>query len=134
MKSLIRKIAVYSLSLFILTLVVNGARISDGASGIVICGIVFTMLSILLSPIIKIIGFPVRMLSFGFFPLFINAVLLFVLTIFVSNFTITAFFFPGVTIAGFVIPRVFFNSFLAFLASSLVFSTSVFLINWVTNK
>lgn len=134
MKTIIRKIAIYSLALFVLTQVVPGARISQGASGIVISAIAFTIISLLLSPILKVIGFPIKMVSFGLFPFLLNAALLFFLSILVKNVSITAFFFPGAVIAGVILPRFFLNSFLAFIASSVVFSMSVFLINWVAKE
>lgn len=133
MKSLIRTIAVNTLAFFMLTQIVAGAQITNGAAGFVICGILFTIFSFFLGPVIRIIGFPVRMVSFGFFPILVNAAILFVLSLVVTQFSITAFFFPGVTLAGFVIPRIFFNTLFAFIATSLVFSISVKLINWVTD-
>lgn len=133
MKSIIRKVATNTLALFILTQLIAGVSIANGASGIVLAGIVLTIISFIATPVINIIGIPFRVVSFGFFPLLVNAVLLFLLTLVMSGVNITAFFFPGLQLGGFIVPKMFFNPLFAFLASSVVFSATVFAVNWITD-
>ena len=131
MKTLIRNIAINALALFILSQAFEGVKISGGLTTLLFGGFVFSIMLLILKPILSIITLPINFLTFGSFTWVINLVLIYLLTIFVPQISINAFIFQGVGFAGFVIPKLAFNSFFAYIVCSVVFSAIISLIKWL---
>lgn len=130
-KSLIRNIAIYGVSLFLLPYVIQGVKILGGLQTIVIGAVVLTVMFMLLKPIFNILTFPLNVITLGLFSVVTNAVILYLLTVFVPNITINAFRFPGASIAGFSISPIQFNTLLAFILAAVVLSSISGLIRWL---
>ena len=134
MKSILRNVAFYGFSLFLLTVFLSGVRVSGGLSSYIVGGTALTLLFFLVKPIISIISFPLNMITFGLFSFVTNAILLYILTILVPAITIRAFEFSGVSFAGFIIPHFFLNAFFAFIASSIILSLIMGFLSWLTKN
>lgn len=119
MKGILRSIAFNTFSLFFLTQLFTGIRILGGLPELVLCGVVLSLLSFVLKPILSIIAFPLNAITFGAFSIVINAIVLYALTLVVRQISIHPFLWPGIHIAGFVIPRMQFNTIIAFLVLAL---------------
>jgi len=130
MKSWLRQIALFSLSLYITSFVFAGVKISGGFWTFAISGLALSILSLILKPILTILTFPFHFLSFGYFSFVINAVILYVLTILVPEVSIHSFTFQGAKIAGFIIPTFYLNTFFAYIVSSAGLSFFYEAINW----
>lgn len=92
------------------------------------------MLSIMMTvikPILNVISFPFNLVTLGFFSIFTNALILYLLTIFVNGIIIHHYRFPGVNVFGFVVPSITFNTLFAFLAASFMLSLIVTAIKWL---
>lgn len=131
MKSFLRNIAIYTLCLFFVTNLVDGASLSGGFWTLVSAGLVLTLFFVLLKPILSIITLPVNVLTLGVFNIFINALLLYLLTIFVTEFSIVTFTSTSTDIFGFVIPAIFFNTFFAYLYTAVVLTVINSVIRWL---
>lgn len=131
MKILIRSILVNGVALFILSLIFKGVRIEGGLVTLALAGVLLSLMSFLLKPILTIISIPFNLLTFGLFSFFSSVILLYLLTILLPQVTISAFVFPGVSIAGFIIPKVAFNTFFAYIVCSFAFSTLINTIKWL---
>lgn len=134
MKSWVKDIALYALSLYLTSLLLSGVKISGGFWILATSGIVLSILRLVLYPILTIITLPLHFLSLGFFSVVINAVVLYVLTIIVPEISIRAFTFQGAKLAGFIIPKMQFNIFFAFLAASIVFSLCHNAVVWLIKE
>lgn len=134
MKSIVRSIAFNAFSLFILTQLFTGIHILGGLSALIFSAAVLSVLSVILKPILGIIAFPFNMITFGAFTIVINAVILYVLTLFVKQVTIHSFSWPGISIGGFVVPPLTFNIILAFLVIALIQSCIKISLIWLMQE
>lgn len=134
MKAFLRDSVVYTLSLYLISLVFDGLGIEGGAQTLIIAGVIFTLISYIIKPILKIITLPLTLITFGVFSFFINAILLYLLVIMVPQITVTAFAFQGMSIGGFVSPPIYFNVFFAYIVISFAISFIATAIKWVFHK
>jgi putative membrane protein len=130
-KALIRNIAIYTLILYVLPILIPGVTIDGGFLTFLIGGIALALMFLIIKPILSIVSLPVNFLTLGLFSLFINALILYIATIFISNFSIGAFNYPGGTFSGFVIPKLEFNTFFAYVYTAMVASFINGVIQWI---
>ncbi|HEX8932108.1 MAG TPA: hypothetical protein VF810_03060, partial [Patescibacteria group bacterium] len=74
---------------------------------------------------------PVNMVTLGVFNIFINALLLYLLTIFIANISITAFTYARASLFGIIFPMTSFNTFFAYLYAALVLTILNNFIRWL---
>lgn len=134
MKSIVRNVAFYSLALFVLTYLLPGVRVSGGLSSFIIGGIILSLMFLTIKPILNIIAFPLNLVTLGLFSFFSNVIILYLLTIFYPNISVSSFKFGGLNFAGFIVPKLYLNTFFAFIVSSLVLSVIVTFLTWITKK
>ncbi len=131
LKILFRNIAIYATSLFLVPYFVSGVKIYGGIQTIIIGAIVLTGMFLLLRPILQVLTFPFNIITMGLFSIVTNAVILYLLTVFVPNIQIQAYRFPGASIGGFSISPFGINTFFAFLVASVVLSIISGGIKWL---
>ncbi|OGH42438.1 MAG: hypothetical protein A3H79_02940 [Candidatus Levybacteria bacterium RIFCSPLOWO2_02_FULL_36_8b] len=134
MKSLLRNTVINGVSLYSTSLILNGVKIEGGFLTYIFAGFALTLMTFILKPVLNIIAFPINLVTFGMFSFLINAIILYILTIFIPQIKITSFVFKGFTLSGFVVPIVSFNAFFAFIAASVVLSFIISFIKWLTGK
>lgn len=97
-------------------------------------GFVLSLLMLLIAPILKILFIPINLLTFGLLSWFIDVIVLYLLTFFVSGVQVTAWTFPGWSLAGFVLPQIAFSSFVSFILVSLAVSMLVNLLHDISES
>ena len=131
MRSIIKNIALYALALFLASKVFSGVTIVGGLTTLIIAGVTLSILRLIVAPILRVLTLPLNIASLGAFTFVINAVVLYLLTIFVPQITISSFLFQGLKINGFIIPPIYFNTFFAYIVTAFFISLIVLLIKWV---
>lgn len=131
MKGLARNVAIYSGALFILPNIIGGVEITGGVWTYIFGGLMLSVMMTLIKPVLNVISFPFNLMTLGFFSIFTNAFILYLLTIFVTGIMIHPYKSHGASIFGFVIPPIAFNTLFAFLASALVLAAIVMIIKWL---
>jgi putative membrane protein len=134
MKSILRGIVFYSVALFLTAQILEGVRVSGGLGTYVVGGIILSVLFFLLKPILNIITLPLNIITLGLFSFVTNAIILYLLTVFVPNITITAFKFGGLSFFGFIVPQLQVNGFFAFIVTSISISLIVGFLKWLIKK
>ncbi|OGH06094.1 MAG: hypothetical protein A2W22_04235 [Candidatus Levybacteria bacterium RBG_16_35_11] len=134
MKSLLRNTFLNALSLFLLTQLISGINISGGFIAFVLAGFCLTILFWILKPVLNLISLPLNALTLGFFSVVTNAILFYLLTVFIPNVSIFAFTFPGFSFAGFIVPKIFINTFFAFIVIACLQSLLFTFFKWVFKK
>lgn len=134
MKSILRNVAFYSFSLFAVSQVLAGVKVSGGFWTYILGGITLTLLFAILKPILSIITLPLNIITLGVFSFLINVIILYLLTIFVASIAISAFTFNGFSFAGFVVPKLYLNNFFAFVLASIVLSAIIGGLKWITER
>ncbi len=134
MKSLLRNTLINSLSLFILAQIVPGLTIHGGFLTFVAGGLALSLLFLIVKPILNLVSLPFNLVTLGLFSFLINAIIFYLLTVFVTSITITSFTFPGFSFSGFMAPKIFFNTFFAFIIVALLQSLIVNFLSWLIKK
>lgn len=126
MKYLVRVFLFHSFSLWLVSQILPALSIHGGWTVLLFAGLILSLLMLLVAPILRILFIPINIITFGLLSWAINVIVLWLLTIFVPNVTISAWTFPGVSWAGFVIPSAKLSYGLALIVVSLAVS---FLVN-----
>lgn len=134
MKSIVRRVTLYAVSLFLLTQILSGVKISGGVATYIIGGAALSLMFVIIKPILSIITLPLNIVTLGTFSFLINAIILYLLTILVSGISISSFVFKGFSLAGFVVPSVGLNTFFAFIVTSFFLSIIVGFLTWLIKK
>lgn len=132
MKAIARKILYYAFGLFLLTLIVGGFHINDQPLTLIYGGIVLAVLTTILRPVLDFFSLPLRIGTLGFFSIIVDALILYLLTLFVPQITLTAFRFSGSNIYGFIIPAIAFNTFFAYVVSAALLTGIVSFVYWLS--
>lgn len=133
MKSLLRNISIYTLCLFLIVQIIPGVTIAGGFFTLLSAGVVLTLLFVLIKPILSIISFPVNIVTLGIFNIFINALLIYLLTVLVTEVSIAAFIYQQANIFGFITPFLIFNTFFAYLYTAFILTLINSFIRWLMN-
>jgi putative membrane protein len=133
-RSLLRNICLYVVSLFILPFIIPGVKIVGGIFTLFTGGLALTFMFLVLKPIFNVLTFPFNLISLGLFSTLTNALILYLLTKFVPNIIITEFTFSGANLAGFNIPAIPINTFFAYVTSAIVISVISGFIRWVISS
>lgn len=131
MRYLLRNTAIYAFTLYIMPYLINGVKISGGIYTVVVAGIALTLMMMILKPILNFISIPLNILSMGIFSTLTNVFILYLLTVFFTKISITAFTYPGAHFAGFIIPSVHLNTFFAFVFAAAILSAISSFLSWL---
>lgn len=130
-KGLLRNVILYSAALFVIPYLVPGVKITGGLWTYIFGGLMLTIMMTVIKPILNVLSFPFNLITLGIFSVFTNALILYLLTIFVTGIIIEPFKFAGTNVYGFIVPALSFNTLFAFLAASVVLSTIVTGVKWL---
>ena len=133
MKTIIRNVVIYTFILFLLPKIIPGFSIDGGFWTLFTGGLVLAMLFLVVKPVLSIISFPVNLVTLGIFNIFINALLLYLLTIFVTEISVTAFTMARLDILGVIIPQITFNTFFAYIYTAFILTLINSFIRWLMN-
>ncbi|OGY18367.1 MAG: hypothetical protein A2900_04155 [Candidatus Chisholmbacteria bacterium RIFCSPLOWO2_01_FULL_50_28] len=134
MKSLLRSFIISLASLQSAILLIPGVSNNGGTKSLVLATLVLGLMNRLIRPLISLLLLPVNLITMGAFRWIVNVMVLFLLTLAVSQIKITSFTFPGYTFRGFVMPELEVTKFWTLVVASLTISlTSSFLI-WVSSE
>ncbi|MCQ4034767.1 phage holin family protein [Kaistella montana] len=88
--NLIIRLLVTAVVAFFLTKVLSGVHI-DGFSTALVFAIVLGVLNLIVTPILKILGLPLTIITLGFFSLVINALVILLADYFIDGMTVDGF-------------------------------------------
>jgi putative membrane protein len=128
-KSILRGIALNSFALWITSQLVNGLSIKGGVDVILLGGLVLTLMNLLVKPVLSILTLPFNPLTMGLFSWVLNVVIIYLLTVVVSQISITTYTFPGINLNGFALPQMNLSSFQTAILVAFIISavTNIFL-------
>lgn len=117
-----------------MSLIIPGVRVDGGVLTYFIGGLSLSLLFIFVKPILNIFSLPLNVLTLGTFSTIANALIFYLLTVFIQDIRITAFTFEGFSQAGFTIPEIHINVVFAFIIAAIFQSLSVNFIHWIMKK
>jgi putative membrane protein len=123
--------AIHILAIFLLTQILPGVEVNGGLVTLLIAGFSLTLLDLVVKPILNVISFPINLVTLGLFSIVTNAIILYLLTVFVPNVIIKSFTFPGGTYGGVTLSKMEFSTLMTFAVASVTLSLIVTVINWL---
>jgi putative membrane protein len=131
MKSVLRHVIYYAISLALFPFFLSGISISGGFQTYLLAGIVLTILYYIIKPIIGIISFPLTIISTGLFTFLINTLILYLMTIFLPQVDISKTTLHGFSFWGIVVSSITFNRLLSYLFCSAIMTVFMGISRWL---
>lgn len=131
MKTILRRIAIYTFTLFLLPSLIPGVKITGGLETLFIGGAALALMFLVLKPILNIISFPVNLITLGLFSIVTNAFILYLMTRFVEGVIISPFGYPSMQFFGFSTPAVGFNIYFAYIFTAFIISVIESSLSWL---
>ncbi len=125
MKAIVRRIFVYTLSLFLTSLLMPGLVITGGFVSFLYAGAILALISIIVDPIVKVVTLPFNLLTLGLLSFLTILVSLFILTIVDSHVAVIPFVFQGFSFFGATVKQINFSGFLPIV----VISVTIYILN-----
>lgn len=133
MKTLLRYYLINLSSLWVTTNLIPGLTYSGGVMTLLTGGLVFTVINIILVPLLRILLLPLNILTLGLFAWITNVLALFVLTKMVSAFTLAPFYFAGFSASGISIHPIYLNTFWVAVLASLSIGVITHFLQWLSH-
>ncbi len=131
MKSILKHFIINTVSLYLVSLVISGIVFAEGTYSILLAGLVLTLTSLVIKPIINILLLPINLITFGLFRWAGFAVTLYIVTLIVPGFKLLDFVFRGFSSYWLNIPGLSLSGLLAFIAFSFVISMVASVGHWI---
>lgn len=131
MRTILKHFIINTVSLYAVSLAVNGIVFADGTYSILMAGIVLTLTTLIIRPIINLLLLPINLITFGLFRWVGFAVTLYLVTIVVPGFRILDFVFKGYSSYWFSIPSLSLAGILSFVAFSFLISLVASTFYWI---
>ena len=122
---------VNAFGLFFLAQIFAGVKISGGVQTFIFGGFFLSLMGFFLRPLLNLVALPFNLLTLGLASFLVNAIILYLLTVIVSEISIVPFVFDGMSFAGVIIPKFFLNLFFVYIISALILSIMVSAIQWL---
>lgn len=134
MKTALKNTVVNAIALYFTSQLLSGLSVKGGVVTFLLAGLVLSLLGLFVKPILKLITLPLNIITFGAFSIVINAVILYLLVVFIPSIEIHDFVFKGFTFVGFVVPDISFNLLFAYLVCAVVLSVIISAVHWLTDR
>ena len=131
MRTILKHFLVNTVSLYLVSLIISGIVFADGTYSLLLAGLVLTVTTLIIRPIINILLLPINLITFGLFRWVGYAITLYIVTLIVPGFKLVDFAFKGFSSYWFSIPSVTLNGILAFIAFSLLIFFISSLLHWI---
>lgn len=103
-KDFVRSFLVNSLTLWVLTQYVLGFKLNDGVIPLFVISLAFTILHMVMKPVLETIFSSINFLTLGAVGVLVDSAILFIITKYFTQISISPWHFEGATIQGYQIP------------------------------
>jgi len=122
MKSILRNFFINFLAFWLIATFFSAIDFSGRISVLLFASFVLSVANLLVKPILNLIFLPLNLITMGGFRWIVNVIVLYLVTLFIPEFTIKPFEFPGFQFGGFVVPPLHFNLFWTYILISFFLS------------
>jgi len=131
MKRILRTIVYSLLALKITSLIIDTLSFQKGFKTLILASLALTGFEYLLKPIAKILFLPINLLTLGTLRWVINVIGLYLVTMFVDGFSLSAYSFPGINWQGVVLPAINFSLIPTYILTALFINLNISFIHWL---
>jgi len=109
MRFILQALFFHSFALWLVSEVLPALTIPGGWQSLLFAGGILTLLTLLVTPMLKILFIPINIITFGLLSWMIHVIVLYLLTIFVPSVAVVPWRYEGLSLSGFVIPAISFS-------------------------
>ncbi len=131
MRTILKHFIINTVTLYIVSQAVSGMQFASGSYTLLLAGLVLTLTTLIIRPVINVLLLPINLITFGFFKWVGYAITLYLVTLIVPGFKLLDFAFKGYNSYWFSIPALSLSGILAFIAFSFIISTISSIIYWI---
>lgn len=128
-KNVLRAIVANAIAIFATAYIIDGFNVDGNLQVIGIGAVVLGLVNVFVKPILKIVSFPINIITLGLFNWIINALVIYLTVYLVDGISISEGFF-SLNYMGIVIPEIYLSWFWTLIAASV----SIGIINWLVRK
>lgn len=132
MKGILRHYVIDTVTLYLVSLIVEGMIFEKGIETLLLAGVALTAATLLIRPMINILLLPINLITFGLFKWVSSFIALYIVTLIVPGFKIVGFNFSGLSTPWFFLPGITFTGFLAIVAFSFLISIVASIMHWLS--
>ncbi len=133
MRFLLRPLFIYLVALTFLWKILPFLHFTS-QNTLVFAALALFMLNVVLKPFIKILLLPINIITLGLFSWMVHVVVIFLATLVVPGFTLTAASFPALRIGHYLIPAINLSIVWTYLLFSFLVSVTVAFFDWLLTK
>jgi putative membrane protein len=134
MKKILKTTLISLIALRTTALIIDSLNFAQGIQSLILAALALTGFEYLLKPIAKILFLPINILTLGTLRWIINVIGLYLVTIFVDGFSLSAYSFPGLAWQGVVVPAIRFGLIPTYILTSLLINLNITLVTWIFKK
>lgn len=127
LKKSLRSFAIHTTAIYLVSQNLGGIAYGNDVSMLALAGIALTLVDSFVKPLLNLLLLPFNLITLGTFRWVVNVFTLYITTLLVRGFSVTAFSYSGANLGGFIIPPMDFSTFWAYVvvALSLAFISSL---------
>lgn len=133
MRFLLRPLFIYIVTLAVLSRILSFIHFS-GPNTVLLAALALFMLNVVLKPFIKILLLPINIITLGLFSWLIHVVVIFLATLAVPGFSLTAASFPALIIGHYMIPAIHLSIIWTYVLFSFLLTLTVGFFDWLLIK
>lgn len=134
MKKILASIIFHIFAIFLVSQAISGLKISGGIPYIALAGLTLSILNTIIKPILKVITFPLQIITLGLFSIVVNAIMLYLLTRIVHQIRVVAFILPSISFKPLHTPAYPLNLIESFIFIGFMISFVVTILSWITRE
>lgn len=132
-KNFIREVLLIGFSLYLVGSVYPGLIVPQNLDGLLVTAVVFTLVNLLVKPVIKLFLLPLNLLTLGFFRWVTNVLVLVIITKIAPELKVVGFVSSPVNASGFAVPALNISLTMSYILASLLLSLAFSLLqNFLT--
>ena len=134
MKKILRLIVFYVAALKLSAIIIPSITFKSGLRTLLFATLALTVFDYFLKPIAKILFLPINIITLGTLRWIINVIGLYLITVFIRDFYILPYHFPGLAYGGLILPKIKLSLLLTYIIVSFLINLIVSLLRWLCKK
>ena len=134
MRKLLRHYLIFVVSIFLVAKFLPGVSYGNDLVILAKASLLLSLVHMFVRPIVNLVSLPINILTLGLFSFFINGLMLYLVTLLMPVFKVTAFNFPYVNLGILRISSFYISSFMSFIIVALLISMIRNFFVWLCSK
>ncbi|QQG43346.1 MAG: phage holin family protein [Candidatus Daviesbacteria bacterium] len=133
MKRILRYYLINLVALYFTTQIIKGVSYEGGYQTLLLGGLIFTVINLILVPVLKVLLLPLNLLTLGMFSWIANVVALYALMTILPQFKLLPYDFPGASVNGFTIPAIYLSTLWVAVSASFLIGLFTHFFHWLVD-